>query len=98
MPAGRQDEKPLSGGRPDRGASLEIRDAAGHRLPSNSVCEIWARTPRSVECDLPPSPQRRRDIEGYIATGDAGRMDDDGFLYITGRAADLSVKDERLAG
>ncbi len=98
MPAGRQNEKPLSCGRPIKGASVEVRDAAGRRLPHNAVGEIWARTPRSIECDLPPSQRRQRDMEGFVATGDAGRIDDDGYLYIIGRVANLATEDARLAG
>lgn len=88
MPVIRHRDKPGSCGRPIRGVSVEIRDAAGQRVPAGELGEIWARTPRTIECDLPiASPRVRRDADGYIATGDAGRMDDDGFIYITGKSA-----------
>lgn len=99
MPLARLQEKPESCGRPVRGVTVEIRDERGQRLPSGVIGEIWARTPRSLECDLPASSLRtRRDEDGYVATGDAGRVDDDGFIYITGKAATLHERDMRHAG
>ncbi len=86
-------------GRPIRGATVEIRDADGHRLPVETVGEIWARTPRTLECEIGCGATRtQRDDAGFVATGDAGRVDDEGFLYITGRAADGFAAKARAAG
>lgn len=98
MPADRQHEKPGSCGRPIRGVMIEIRDASGRKLPAESIGQVWARTPRSVECMLLGRRSHgHRDSEGFIATGDAGRMDDDGFLYLSSRAC-LPPPDVRRAG
>ncbi|MFT3725701.1 MAG: AMP-binding protein [Hyphomonadaceae bacterium] len=98
MPIDMQVARPGSCGRPIRGVSVEIRDARGQRLPPDSVGEIWARSPRSLECDLPLASQRtRRDEDGFVATGDEGRIDTDGFIYITGKS-DLSGSAMRHAG
>jgi long-chain acyl-CoA synthetase len=99
MPFARRAEKPGSCGRPVRGVTVEIRDERGQRLPAGTIGEIWARTQRSLECDLPDaSPRARRDADGYVATGDAGRVDEDGFIYITGKATSLPEPDMRHAG
>ncbi|HVY90160.1 MAG TPA: AMP-binding protein [Hyphomonadaceae bacterium] len=84
MPGERAHTKPGSCGRAIKGASIEVRDGEGRRLPAGTDGEIWARTPRSLECRL-SGPNARRDDNGFVATGDIGRLDLDGFLYITGR-------------
>lgn len=79
--------RPDSCGRPMRGVSVEVRDANGQRLPNGVPGQIWARTQRSLECELPPaSHDNRRDADGFVATGDAGLVDEDGYIYLTGRA------------
>lgn len=86
-------------GRPIRGAAVEIRDAKGDRLPAGVIGEIWVRTPRTLECELGgEAHQVRRDEQGFVATGDAGRVDHDGYLYLVGRAASQSEMPSRKAG
>jgi long-chain acyl-CoA synthetase len=98
MPAGRHHERPGSCGRPLRGVVIEIRDANGCKLPPDSIGEVWARTPRSMECGLIGRRSHgHRDSDGFIATGDAGRMDADGFLYLSSRNC-LPAPEARRAG
>jgi long-chain acyl-CoA synthetase len=87
MPATAGNARPGSCGRPQRGVMVEIRDATGRPLPPNCNGQIWARTRRSLEADLLPGPiaSRQRDEAGFVATGDAGHVDEDGFLFVTGR-------------
>lgn len=96
MPAERQTERPGSCGRPLKGVMVEIRDGSGRRLPRNTTGEIWARTPRSLTCE-PASSSIRCDANGFVATADLGRLDDDGYLYITGRVRALDFDDVRGA-
>lgn len=93
--AGRLD----SCGRPLRGVTVEVRDADGRRLPCGVTGQIWARTPRSLECELPgASHNHRRDADGFVATGDAGRVDTDGYIYLSGRLDLLADFNLRRAG
>lgn len=86
-------------GRPVRGAAVEIRDAEGQRLPAGMVGEIWVRTPRTLECELGGEAQPvRRDDQGFVATSDAGHLDQDGFIYLSGRTAALAGGADRKAG
>ena len=83
-----------SSGRPIRGAAVEIRDADGRALPAGAIGEVWARTQRTLECEIDGNARRpRRDADGFVATGDAGLIDADGFLYLKGRS-----EDQRAAG
>jgi long-chain acyl-CoA synthetase len=89
--------KPGSCGRPLHDVMVEIRDAEGRRLPPNATGEIWARTPRSLACDH-PGTYLRRDAKGFIATADLGRLDEDGFLFVTGRTSAQAPFGIRRAG
>jgi long-chain acyl-CoA synthetase len=95
MPAGRQNERPGSSGRPIKGVMVEIRGPDGNPVPGNAVGEIWARTPRSLEADYTShgALRARRDDRGFVATGDNGRLDEDGYLYI-----EISPQGARKAG
>lgn len=94
LPAASFTVKRGSSGRPIRGAAVEIRDADGRALPAGTVGEVWARTQRTLECEIGGNARRsRRDANGFVATGDAGCIDADGFLYLKGRS-----DDQRIAG
>lgn len=78
-------------GRPVFGVEMQIVDDAGHPLPHDgrSIGEIRVRGPwvcRSYyRCDEADS----HDADGWLATGDIGSIDADGFLQITDRRKDL---------
>ena len=97
MPPQNPHYKPGSCGRPLDDVVVEIRDAEGRRLPANATGEIWARTPRALACDL-PGTYLHRDAKGFIATADLGRLDEDGFLFVTGRTAAHVPVEVRRAG
>ena len=67
-------EKVGAVGRPHPGVDIRI-GADGHLLvrPPNTAAGI----------------EDRRDTDGYIDTGDLARIDDDGFVWIDGRAGDV---------
>ena len=93
LDAGGHVEKPGSSGRPFRHVEIRIRDADGADLPPGEVGEIWARTPVAIEAYLgaPPLGPGERDAEGFMRLGDAGRLDEDGHLFITDRVKDMIV-------
>ncbi len=81
-----------SAGRPVLGVNLSIQDRGGNRLGRNEVGEICARggnlftgywhRPKETESSM---------HDGWFHTGDIGYLDDDGFLYIVDREADMIV-------
>jgi acyl-CoA synthetase (AMP-forming)/AMP-acid ligase II len=85
-------ERLKSAGRPMAGVEIRIVDAGGAVLPAGSTGEVVCRSPQvtSGYWRLPEATaQSLRD--GWFHTGDVGRMDADGYLYICDRLKDMIV-------
>lgn len=78
-----------SAGYPHRAAEVAIVDAAGNRLPPSGVGEIMIRGAQVTPAYWPDGVGTTSD--GWLATGDVGRMDDDGRLYVVDRLKDIIV-------
>ena len=76
------------------GACVEIRivDPDGHMLPSGEKGEIIVRGP-NVMLGYWNKPEQTAEVirEGWMHTGDAGYLDDEGFLYVVDRIKDMIV-------
>ncbi len=75
-------------GRPHRGVVVRAVDADGADLPTDEPGELWVRTPvleGGVDADLAD----RMSPDGWFRTGDVGRIDADGFVWIEGRVSDM---------
>lgn len=70
--------------------ALRIVDPMGHELPAGEVGEIAGQGPflmRGYYNNPDLTAQTVRD--GWLMTGDLGRVDDDGFLYLVDRMKDM---------
>jgi bile acid-coenzyme A ligase len=71
---------------------MEARDDQGNRLAAGAVGELWMR--RGIN---EPAPYRyigataRAAGEGWESLGDIGYLDEDGYVYITDRRADMML-------
>lgn len=74
------------------GTDLAIVDGDGKAVPTGSVGEIVARGPQMMRgyWNL-PSATADTLVDGWLHTGDAGHLDDEGFLYISDRLKDMIV-------
>ena len=74
--------------------SLEAKivDDSGAALPAGEVGELWVRGP-SVTRGYWNKPDATKSafVDGWLRTGDAGRLDDDGFLYLVDRKKDMYI-------
>jgi long-chain acyl-CoA synthetase len=93
LPAAMQTMKPGSSGLPFKNVYLRIRDEDCKDLPPGSIGEIWAKTPVVIRQYLNGKPLEgdTLDREGFYRTGDVGRIDDEGYLFITDRVKDMIV-------
>ncbi|MFM0176249.1 AMP-binding protein [Paraburkholderia sediminicola] len=80
-------------GRPSMNVDITIRDAAGHALPTGEVGEIALahRGIGEVAFWRRPDLERESIRDGWYYSGDLGRFDDEGFLYIVGRNKDMMI-------
>ncbi len=80
-------------GRPLPQVQQRIVDAQGNILGSNQDGEIRMRGPNIMQgyWNLPQETAQVFDEQGFFRSGDMGRFDDDGHLYITGRIKEMLI-------
>lgn len=91
MEAGREIDKIGSTGRALTHCEVSICDAAGTELPAGEEGEICVRGPK-VSAGYwkdPEKTERSFFPGGWFRTGDMGRLDEEGFLYVTDRIKDM---------
>mgnify|MGYP001071488456 FL=1 len=86
-------ERMRSAGKALPGVELAILDAEGNRLPPRQVGEIATRSGSNMVgyWNLPEATAQTIDKDNWLRTGDAGYMDEDGFLYIHDRIKDMII-------
>ncbi len=82
-----------SAGRALPGVELQIVDIDGTPLPVGQIGEVWTRSSNNMAgyWKLPDATRNTVVENGWIRTGDAGYMDDDGYLYIHDRVKDMII-------
>lgn len=85
--------RPHSVGRAIPGVEERIVAPDGRVLGPNEDGEIRIRGGNVMKgyYNLPDLTRDAFDAEGYLKTGDMGRFDDDGFLFITGRIKEMLI-------
>lgn len=82
-------------GRAVEDVEIRVVDPEGRPLGPNEVGDVWVRTGRTMsgywqrgDRTLPQAV----DAEGWVHTGDLGSLDEDGYLFLHGRAGDLIIR------
>jgi acyl-CoA synthetase (AMP-forming)/AMP-acid ligase II len=80
----------ISAGRPLPGVSVRIKTPAGAESAGGEIGEVCVRSD-SLMRGYWDDPRSTADVtrDGWLSTGDLGRIDDDGFLWLSGRCVDL---------
>lgn len=72
------------------GTEIQIRDAQGGIVPRGEPGEIWVRGETLMAGYLGmPEATREAVKDGFYRSGDGGRLDGEGFLYLTDRIKDM---------
>jgi len=74
------------------GVQLKIVDKSGEELPSGEVGEVATSGPNVMQ-GYWRKPEQTAEVlrDGWYYTGDLGRLDADGYLYLVDRAKDMIV-------
>ncbi|WP_330286928.1 fatty acid--CoA ligase [Streptomyces sp. NBC_00576] len=76
-------------GRPYPGVRSKVIDGEGRELPPGAVGEVCLATPaHMVEYWGLPEKTAETLVDGWIHTGDAGYLDEDGYIFIRDRIKD----------
>ncbi len=84
---------PTSTGRPVPIMDLRVTDPDGRVLEPGSTGEIWFRSPSLIRGYWNrPEATAETLVDGWLKSGDIGRIDDEGFVYVSDRAKDMILR------
>jgi len=85
--------KMRSVGKPLWGVEIKIIDEAGNDVPTGDVGEIATRSVKNMISyyNKPEATTKTINEDGWLRTGDAGYLDEDGYLYIHDRVKDMII-------
>jgi acyl-CoA synthetase (AMP-forming)/AMP-acid ligase II len=80
-------------GKPLPGVEIVIQDESGKVLPTGAIGEIVTRSTSNMAgyLNLPDETAATLRPGGWLRTGDAGRFDDKGFLYVQDRIKEMII-------
>ncbi len=79
-------------GTPIPGTELRIVDADGNDLPMGAAGELWVRGPQVMKGYLNnPAATADTFVDGWLKTGDVGKIDEEGYLTIVDRIKDMII-------
>lgn len=84
-------ERLSSCGRPIPGVEIRVvNPATGHDVAAGAVGELWFRTEQTTPGYLAePAATAELIVDGWLRTGDVGRVDDAGFVFLEDRIKDM---------
>jgi long-chain acyl-CoA synthetase len=92
-PTGPNRHRLRSCGLPGPGVEIKIVDDEDATVEAGEVGEIWIRSPQVMVgyWRMPEETAKVITEDGWFKTGDAGYLDDDGYLFIHDRVKDMIV-------
>ncbi len=92
LTADRVIDKVGSCGQPVMHTEVRLVDRSGVDVPPGAVGELWVRGPNVISGYWNrPEENRSAFTEGWLHTGDAARIDSEGFYYIVDRWKDMYI-------
>ena len=90
-PAG--NKRMRSAGKALPGVEIRVVDSDGNPVPTGAVGEVVTRSSNNMlgYWNLPDATANTMTADGWIRTGDAGYLDEDGYLFIHDRMKDMII-------
>lgn len=81
-------------GKPNEGIEIRIKDGKGNDLPPGSEGEICIRGNAVMKgyYKMPEETALVMTEDGFFRTGDIGKIDEEGYLYILGRKKEMYIR------
>ncbi len=81
-------------GKPNEGIEIRIKDDKGNDLPVGNEGEICIKGDAVMKgyYKMPDETALVMTDDGFFRTGDIGKMDEDGYLYILGRKKEMYIR------
>ncbi len=93
MPPGEAVKRPGSVGKLMPPAEVRLVDAGGDEVAAGEVGSVLLHIPgRPREYFGDPEATASTWVDGWLVSGDLGRVDEDGYLYIVGRSKDVIIR------
>jgi long-chain acyl-CoA synthetase len=87
------ERKPESVGLPVPVCEVKVVDEKGREVPTGEVGELWIKGPNVVKGYWnKPDATAQTFSEGWLHSGDLGRVDDEGFVYVVDRTKDMLIR------
>jgi acyl-CoA synthetase (AMP-forming)/AMP-acid ligase II len=72
------------------GVDLRVLDQNGQPVPAGTEGEVWVHGPTVAQGYLcAPAETARSFVDGWFRSGDLGSLDEDGYLFLTGRIKNI---------
>ena len=86
--------KPGSIGTPIEGVEMRVVDLDGVEVPQGEAGQIQIRGHNVMKgyWNLPDATKETITADGWLNTGDVGRVDEDGYFYIVDRTKDMIIR------
>ena len=85
--------KPRSTGRTLPVMKIKVADEDGNEVPRGEIGEIWFSGPTLIRGYWnKPEATAETIVDGWLRSGDLGRMDEEGFLFVEDRAKDMVLR------
>ncbi len=90
LPPERAADKPGSVGKVVDGLVLKVVDDAGNPLPPGAIGHLWVWGESITPGYFQSAEETARILrDGWLVTGDVGYLDEEGFLFLTGRTKEI---------